>query len=59
MVVGLSGPTYCLNPGDEADFPQAEAVRLIEHGVAAPAAQSAIERAVIKPAAERRKKEAR
>lgn len=53
MVVGLSGPTYCLNPGDEADFPQAEAVRLIEHGIAVPLAEK-IERAVKKPATEKR-----
>lgn len=55
MVVGLSGPTYCLNPGDEADFPQAEAVRLIQHGVAVPVAERQIERAVKAP----RKKETR
>ena len=49
MVVGLAGPTTSLAPGDEADFPQAEAVRLIEAGYAVPMVEAKIERAV-KPA---------
>ncbi len=46
MVVGLAGPTTSLAPGDEADFPQAEALRLIEAGYAVPAVEAKIERAV-------------
>lgn len=49
MVVGLVGPTTSLAPGDEAEFPQAEAVRLIEAGYAVPMVAAKIERAV-KPA---------
>lgn len=49
MMVGLSGPTINLIPGDEADFPQAEALRLVEAGFAVPAVEAKIERAV-KPA---------
>lgn len=44
LVVGLSGPTYSLGPGDRRDFPQAEAIRLIEAGFAIPVAESAVER---------------
>jgi len=46
MVVGLAGPATSLAPGDEADFPQAEALRLIEAGYAVPAVEAKIERAV-------------
>jgi hypothetical protein len=48
MVVGLAGQTTSLAPGDEADFPQAEALRLIEAGYAVPAVEAKIER-VVKP----------
>jgi hypothetical protein len=46
MVVGLSGPAANLSPGDEAEFPQAEALRLVEAGYAVPVAEARIERAV-------------
>lgn len=36
MLVGLSGPTYTLDPGDEREFPQSEALRLINAGFAVP-----------------------
>ena len=49
MMVGLSGPTINLIPGDEADFPQAEALRLVEAGFAVPVVEAKIELAV-KPA---------
>ena len=49
MMVGLSGPTINLIPGDEADFPQAEALRLVEAGFAVPVVEAKVERAV-KPA---------
>ncbi|ODS51362.1 MAG: hypothetical protein ABS40_21180 [Agrobacterium sp. SCN 61-19] len=41
MLVGISGPFYTLDPGDEFHFPDDEAARLVEAGfavaVAAPA----------------------
>lgn len=46
MAVGLVGPTTSLAPGDEAEFPQAEAVRLIAAGYAVPVVEAKIERAV-------------
>jgi len=46
MVVGLAGPATSLSPGDEAAFPQAEALRLIEAGYAVPVVEAKIERAV-------------
>lgn len=38
VLVGMSGPAYTLSPGDEREFPEAEAIRLIGAGyaVAAP-----------------------
>ncbi len=58
MLVGLSGPTITLSPGDEADFPQAEAIRFIEAGFAVPVGEQTIETAAAAPQAERRKKRA-
>ena len=46
MVVGLSGLAANLSPGDKAEFPQAEALRLVEAGYAVPVAEAKIERAV-------------
>ncbi|MBZ9973503.1 hypothetical protein LB517_28135 [Mesorhizobium sp. BR1-1-12] len=55
MLVGLSGSAYSLGPGDERDFPQDEALRLISAGFAVPVAEEKIERAVAVPvAAEKR-----
>lgn len=54
MVVGLSGPTMTLNPGDERAFSQDEAVRLIKAGYAVPVAEAQIERAVVRPVTETR-----
>lgn len=54
MVVGLSGPAINLIPGDEADFPDDEALRLVRAGFAVAVAVP-IERAVRAPS-ERRKK---
>lgn len=56
MLVGLSGSEYSLGPGDERDFPQAEAIRLVAAGFAVPVAEAKFERAVAQPAAERRQK---
>lgn len=46
MVVGLSGPTICLQPDDEHVFPADEAARLIAAGYAVPVAEVKVERAV-------------
>lgn len=35
MIAGLSGPEFSLSPGDERDFDDAEAARLIDAGFAA------------------------
>lgn len=56
MLVGLSGPAYSLGPGDESDFPQAEALRLIAAEYAVPVAEQKIERAVAAPVFEKRGK---
>jgi hypothetical protein len=55
MLVGLSGPTYCLAPGDEYDFDAKEAQSLIAAEYAVPVAEQKIERAVKAPAVEKRK----
>lgn len=54
LLVGLSGPTYSLGPGDERDFPPNEAVRLIEAGYAVPVSDRVPETATKLPAPERR-----
>ena len=54
MLVQLSGPTMALEPGDERDFPQAEAIRLVNAGFAAPVVEPQLERAVSEPVAETR-----
>lgn len=54
LLVGLSGNEYTLGPGDQRDFPQAEALRLIAAGYAVPAAEQKIERATAVPAPEKR-----
>ncbi|MEY9198681.1 hypothetical protein ABIA16_003797 [Sinorhizobium fredii] len=53
MTAGLSGPLFNLSPGDEHEFDEAEAKRLIDAGFAV---EAAVERAVAQPAAEKRKK---
>lgn len=57
MTVGLSGPAYTLDPGDKRDFPQDEALRLINAGFAVPVAEKQIERAVLAPVIETRQTE--
>jgi hypothetical protein len=54
MTAGLSGPAYSLGPGDERDFPQEEAIRLIEAGYAVPAAHTQVEQVVKDPGPEQR-----
>ncbi|MDW9792124.1 hypothetical protein GOB42_15165 [Sinorhizobium meliloti] len=56
MLVGLAGNEYSLSPGDERDFPQNEAIRLIDAGYALPIAKKETERAVAQPTVERRTK---
>lgn len=55
MLTSLAGPEYALSRGDEREFEDGEAIRLIEAGYAVPAADAPMERAV-KPAAEKRAK---
>ncbi|MCJ8051666.1 hypothetical protein GB928_004245 [Shinella curvata] len=59
MLVGLSGNEYSLSPGDTREFPDAEAIRLIDAGFAIPVVEQPIERAVKAPAPERRGKRGR
>ncbi|RWB65400.1 MAG: hypothetical protein EOQ49_32260 [Mesorhizobium sp.] len=54
MLVGLSGSAFSLGPGDEHDFPQDEALRLISAEYAVPVSETKIERAVALAPAERR-----
>ncbi|RVG43590.1 hypothetical protein [Sinorhizobium meliloti] len=56
MLVGLAGNEYALSPGDEREFPDKEAIRLIDAGYAVPVANQKVERAVATPAVERRGK---
>lgn len=59
LKVGLSGPAYSLGPGDEREFPENEAIRLIEAGYADPVGAPPIERAVVVPTVERRGRKGR
>ena len=52
MRTGLSGPEYNLQAGDEREFPDDEAIRLIKAGYAVPVGGVAIETAVQQPPAE-------
>ncbi|WP_455918847.1 hypothetical protein [Ensifer canadensis] len=56
MLVGLAGNEYSLAPGDERDFPDGEAIRLVEAGYAVPAVAEKTEQAVVQPVPERRTK---
>lgn len=47
MSVQLSGPTMALERGDEKDFPQDEAIRLIKAGFAVPVTEMEVEKAII------------
>lgn len=58
MRTGLSGPDYSLIPGDERDFPDKEAIRLIEAGYAVPVASVEVETTALEPEAETREAEA-
>jgi hypothetical protein len=54
LLAGFAGATV-LVPGDEAEFADAEAIRLIEAGFAIPIAPK-VERAVKKPVEKRKRK---
>lgn len=54
LKVGLSGPTYSLSAGDEREFAQDEALRLIAAGYAVPVSGRPVETATKPPAPERR-----
>lgn len=54
LLVGLSGPTFNLQPGDIYECDEAEATRLHSARYAIPYEEDRIERAVAAPAPERR-----
>ncbi len=54
LLVGLSGPTFNLQPGDIYECDEAEATRLHSARYAIPYEEDRIERAVVAPAPERR-----
>ncbi|HYE49583.1 MAG TPA: hypothetical protein VEB20_08330 [Azospirillaceae bacterium] len=55
MLTSMSGADFTLAPGDETErFTGAEAGRLIAAGYAVPVTEPEVERAVKKPAKERR-----
>jgi hypothetical protein len=57
MLTSIAGPDFALSPNEETErFSDDEVKRLIEAGFAAPVSEQRIERAVKKPAAERRGK---
>jgi hypothetical protein len=56
MTTGLSGPAFSLSRGDERDFPDGEAIRLINAGYAVPVEARQAEFTTLPPAAETRQK---
>lgn len=54
MLTGLSGPAFSLSGGDEREFPDDEAIRLVTAGYAVPADSQAMETAVKPSAPEKR-----
>lgn len=54
MTAGLSGPDLALVPGDEREFPDAEAQRLIDAGYAVPVVGKKPEKATKRASPERR-----
>lgn len=57
MLVGIAGADFALSPTEETErFSEAEAIRMIDAGIAVPVAEKKIERAVKAPVVEKRKK---
>ena len=56
MITGYAGRDVTLSPGEDHDFEQGEAIRLISAGYAFPVSEEKIERAVSVPVAEKRVK---
>ncbi|MBS7699175.1 MULTISPECIES: hypothetical protein [unclassified Chelatococcus] len=55
MLTSIAGIDFALPPGEETErFSDAEAMRLIEAGMAVPVAEDKAERATKKPAPEKR-----
>jgi hypothetical protein len=55
MLTGMAGRDFALSPGEETErFTGAEAERIVAAGYAVPVAEPKIERAVAKPAREKR-----
>lgn len=59
MLVQLSGPGMLLEPGDERELPDADAVRLIAAEYAVPVSEQEVERAVVAEAAVETRKRGR
>lgn len=59
MLVQLSGPGMLLEPGDERELPDADAVRLIAAEYAIPVSERGVERAVIADSAVEMRKRGR
>lgn len=59
MLVELSGPSMLLVPGDECEFPDDEAVRLIKAEYAVPVDELQIERTVLERPQETREERKR
>jgi hypothetical protein len=55
LTTSIAGPGFALYPGDEREFPDAEAIRFIEAGYAVPLGEHVIETATIEPPIERRR----
>jgi len=56
MLTSISGDGFAHHIGDEAEFDDAEAVRLVAAGAAVPVSDERVERTVLKAPAERRRK---
>jgi hypothetical protein len=55
MLAGFSGSDFSVSPQEETDrFSDAEAIRMIEAGYAVPIEETRIEKAIKKPAREKR-----
>jgi hypothetical protein len=59
MTVGLVGPAFTLEPGDEHEFPDAQAIRMIQAGSAIPVAERVAETTAVQPVRETRRERRR
>lgn len=56
MLTSIAGDGFAYHTGDEAEFEDAEATRLVAAGAAVPVSDEKVERAVLKTPAERRRR---